>query len=118
AITKIKKIAAKPVVPGCRVRLKQRTFRPPMRPDGAARKLFRLAEAVAADLGQKLPPEHRGGGSDASWLAYARIPVIDGLGPIGANDFTDQEYIETESLFQRIILTANLLLNLESPPKD
>ncbi|MDD5678059.1 MAG: M20/M25/M40 family metallo-hydrolase [Kiritimatiellae bacterium] len=112
-MNEVQQMVTQPSVPGCSLTLKRRTFRPPMRPDANAKKLFRLAQDVAASLGQSLPPEERGGGSDASWLAYAGIQSIDGLGPIGANDFTDQEYIVTESLFQRIVLTANLLLNLD-----
>ena len=113
AMNAIQQTLTRPAVPGCRLTLKRRTFRPPMRPDENAAKLFRLAQGVAASLGQTLPPEERGGGSDASWLAHVGIPAIDGLGPIGDNDFTDREYLVTESLFQRIVLTAHLLLNLE-----
>jgi glutamate carboxypeptidase len=48
--------------------------------------------------------------SDACWLSDAGIPTIDGLGPLGDGDFTPDEHIVAETLFQRIELTANLLL--------
>ena len=113
AMAELKKIIAAPAVPGCSMTLKRRTFRPPMRPDAACKSLYQTALDVASALGQPLPPEERGGGSDASWMAHVGIPSIDGLGPIGFDDFTDQERIVAGSLFERIILTANLLLNIE-----
>ena len=59
-----------------------------------------------------LSEEHRGRVSDANWLSHAGIPTLDGLGPVGDLDFTPDEYIETETLFERIRLTAHLLLRL------
>ncbi len=112
AEAQLHRIAGATIIPGCATTMVKRTFRPPMRPDAAAQSLFELARKIAAELGQQLPPEERGGGSDASWLAHVGIPSLDGLGPIGANDFTDQEYILESSLFERISLVANLLLNL------
>lgn len=103
---------AEPVVPGCRAKMRPVTSRPAMSPDRRARKLFRLAVDTASLLGRPLPEEKRRGGSDAGWLNRAGIPCLDGLGPIGDNDFTPQEYIEEDSLFHRIELVACLLYRL------
>ena len=75
-------------------------------------RLFNTIVAIAGALGQTIVEEKRGGVSDACILSHAGIPTIDGLAPLGDNDFTADEYIVTESLFDRIELTANLLLHL------
>ncbi len=113
AMEEVERIINTPSVKECGVSIRQKTYRPPMKPDAAGKCLYQTALDVASELGQPLPAEERGGGSDASWMAHVGIPSIDGLGPIGFDDFTDQERIVTETLFQRIVLTANLLLNLE-----
>ena len=100
-------------VAGCKTRLEQLSYRPPMQPSPAAMGLFRMIVALAAELGQTIVEEKRGGVSDACFLSHAGIPTIDGLGPLGDKDFTKEEYIVTETLFQRIELAANLLLTLK-----
>ena len=43
-----------------------------------------------------------GGVSDGSWMSKIGIPTVDGLGPVGALDHTDEEYIEIASIDPRI----------------
>jgi glutamate carboxypeptidase len=87
-----------------------------MTPTPASRSLFARACGVAQALGLALAEERRGGVSDANWLMYAGVPTLDGLGPVGDLDFTEDEYIVKESLFERIELTAHLLLSLHERP--
>jgi glutamate carboxypeptidase len=84
-----------------------------MQPTPESMRLFNRIVALGQRLGQTIVEEKRGGVSDACWLSYAGIPTVDGLGPLGDNDFTRDEYIVTETLFQRIELTANLLLDMQ-----
>ena len=77
--------------------------------DGS-RRLLDLVMQAGRQLGQTLVEEKRGGVSDACWLSHVGIPTMDGLGPLGDKDHSPDEYIITETLFQRIELTANLLL--------
>ena len=45
------------------------------------------------------------------------ITTIDGLGPLGDNDHSPEEYIVTKTLFSRIELMSNLLLGvMETEP--
>lgn len=96
-------------VPGCQCRVEGLSHRPPMKPTPESRRLFERIAGLGARLGETIKEEKRGGVSDACWLADAGIPTIDGLGPLGDNDFTRDEYIRAETLFQRIALTAHLL---------
>jgi acetylornithine deacetylase/succinyl-diaminopimelate desuccinylase-like protein len=38
-----------------------------------------------------------------------RLPVLDGLGPVGGGMHTREEYVELRSLQRRIVLLADLL---------
>ena len=55
--------------------------------------------------------EFRAGVSDANLIAGAQTPVIDGLGPIGAMDHSENEYMIKESLLQRSVLLACALID-------
>ncbi len=112
-IRAIEQLSAHNRVPGCRSSLEQLSYRPPMRPGADAMRLFELIAARGRVLGMQIIEEKRGGVSDACWLAHAGIPVIDGLGPLGDHDFTPREYIRKDTLFSRIELAANLLLDLQ-----
>ena len=57
--------------------------------------------------------EQRSGGvSDGCWTGAAGIPTIDGLGPVGALDHTEAEWIELETLERRIELAGRIILSV------
>jgi glutamate carboxypeptidase len=60
----------------------------------------------AAKMGIQVESEFRGGVSDANTIAEAGTPVIDGLGPLGAHDHSDREYVNRKSIGQRSALLA------------
>lgn len=74
------------------------------------------AVALAAAAGWKLVRESdRGGISFPNFLPEpGRIPVLDGLGPVGGGMHTREEFVELESLARRIRLLGDLLA-AESP---
>ena len=111
-------LAASPAVEGCRIEISRFSYRPPMQPSTASMGLFALARDVAAGLGQAVVEEKRSSFSDANWLAHVGIPTLDGLGPIGDLDFTDDEYIIKQTLFERIELVAHLLMALKARPQQ
>jgi glutamate carboxypeptidase len=78
------------------------------------RQLYTIAEAAAQQLDIPIKEQFRFGGSDANFIADLGVPVLDGLGPIGANDHSDEEYMVKESLLQRAVLfTCTLLASWE-----
>jgi glutamate carboxypeptidase len=99
-------------VPGCKSSLEIVSHRPAMQPSPTSKRLFEVIVELGSKLGERIVEEKRGGVSDACLLSYSGIPTIDGLGPLGDNDFTPDEYIITETLFCRIELMANLLLKV------
>ena len=83
----------------------------PVDPAALPRAPADLAIRLAAEAGWVLEREEdRGGISFPNFLAEpGRIPVLDGLGPVGGGMHTRHEYIELESLARRIRLLADLL---------
>ncbi|HYN21951.1 MAG TPA: M20/M25/M40 family metallo-hydrolase, partial [Thermoanaerobaculia bacterium] len=80
-------------------------------PDGPHRALSERAVALAAARGWKLEVEReRGGISFPNFLPDpGRLPVLDGLGPVGGGMHTREEFVELRSLRRRIVLLADLL---------
>ncbi|MCK9266307.1 M20/M25/M40 family metallo-hydrolase [bacterium] len=109
-LEEIKKDISTPIIKGCRLKLKETNKPMPPLDSPKTEVLFDIVKRTALALNQKVIPQGRNGGSDANWLTSVGIPSIDGLGPIGALGRTSKEYILTKSLFDRIELSANLLL--------
>ena len=63
---------------------------------------------ILGELGQPVLEEMAGGVSDGSWTSNIGIPTVDGLGPVGALDHTEEEYIEIASVDPRIAATVRL----------
>jgi glutamate carboxypeptidase len=97
-------------VPGTRVELIGGIHAVPMPKTPGNAHLVGLAQAVAAELGFALRDAPiTGGTSDANFVAAAGVPVLDGLGPIGGNDHSPDEYLERDSIVPRTALLAGLL---------
>lgn len=84
---------------------------PPVDPDGPHASLCNRAVALAAARGWTLEIEReRGGISFPNFLPDpGRLPVLDGLGPVGGGMHTREEYVELRSLRRRTVLLADLL---------
>ena len=84
--------------------------RPPMPVSEKNKKLFQAVQETAASIGLSISEEFRAGVSDANLIAGENTAVIDGLGPIGAMDHSEDEYMIKESLLQRSALLANAII--------
>ena len=84
---------------------------PPVDPRGPQQAWCARAVALAAARGWRLEvEEERGGISFPNFLPDpGRLPVLDGLGPIGGGMHTREEYVDLVSLSRRIVLLADLL---------
>lgn len=106
----VQEIAADATVPGTCGQIDWTPARPPMVQTGNNTALYLAAERQARFLGIDVAPECRGGVSDANLIAAKGVPVIDGLGPIGAKDHSNEEYMIKETLKERTQLFTLLLL--------
>jgi glutamate carboxypeptidase len=84
---------------------------PPVDPRGPQRAWCGRAVALAAARGWRLEvEEERGGVSFPNFLPDpGRLPVLDGLGPVGGGMHTRDEFVDLASLARRIVLLADLL---------
>ncbi len=84
---------------------------PPVDPGGPHAHQVDRAVALAAERGWRLDVEReRGGISFPNFLPDpGRMPILDGLGPVGGGMHTREEYVELRSLGRRIVLLADLL---------
>jgi glutamate carboxypeptidase len=114
AETKINRMATSPHQTGLQLQLGRTHGRPAMARMPATVSLYREVSTTAARIPMSLPEESRGGGSDANLLAATGLPTLDGLGPIGEMDHSENERILTESLFHRVQLLTHLLWDLRA----
>jgi len=96
-------------VPGTASELCIKSSRPAMPQSEGNIKLFRQIQGIAEDLEFSISQELRQGVSDANIIAASNIPVVDGLGPVGAKDHSEEEYIDKASLWERTLLFAHVL---------
>lgn len=71
--------------------------------------LFAEARAVGGCLGLAIGGVTSGGQSDGNWAAQAGIPTLDGLGPVGGLDHTEEEYMDLRSVPTRCGLLVGLI---------
>ena len=107
---KIRKISETSTVCGTVSRLRISSSRPPMKTDDRIEALFRVALETSREFGLPFARETRGGVSDANFIAARGVSVLDGLGPCGDLDHSDQEYIVKKTMVERTILLAGCLL--------
>jgi glutamate carboxypeptidase len=86
---------------------------PPFERTAAVATLAETAIALGAELGHTFGEAAAGGVSDGSWSASQGIPTLDGLGPVGGEDHTPWEYIETETLALRCGVVAGLVAAID-----
>ncbi len=111
-LARFDEIVASVTTPGCSAKLDLLHRRPGMVSTSAVDDLVAMVTDAGKELGQSIATEARGGASDGNFLSEMGIPVIDGLGPVGDLDHSPNEYIVTQSLHDRIELTALALVRL------
>ena len=87
---------------------------PPLERTDRVGRLAETAIALGSQLGHVFGETAAGGVSDGSWAASQGIPTLDGLGPVGGEDHTPWEYIETDSLAPRCGVVAGLVAAVDA----
>ena len=80
----------------------------------ASARLVDLAIGIAEELGFALTDAATGGASDANTTAALDIPTIDGLGPVGGDDHSVDEWLDVGSIGPRTTLLAALIDRIRS----
>lgn len=85
-----------------------------MRTAGIAR-MYDLARAAAGQLQFDLQEASVGGASDGNFVAAMGIPVLDGLGAVGAGAHARHEWISISGMVERAALAAALIAVFGQP---
>jgi len=101
-----------PKNPRVTLRVEGGVNRPPMERTPAVVALYEQARALAAELGVELAEGATGGVSDGNFAAALGVPVLDGLGAIGAGAHAVDEHIVIDSLALRGALLAGLFMHV------
>ncbi len=108
----LKQIVDHHTVPHTRSKMIITSGRPPMPQTRANLDVFEKINDLARELGTPVRSELRQGVSDANIIAEQGTPVIDGLGPMGEKDHSEDEYIQKSSLWERAVLFGNILAEI------
>ncbi len=100
----------RPVLDGSKLTIEGGWNRPPMERDALMQTTFHRAQEITSNLGIRLSEGGTGGGSDANFVAGIGIPVLDGLGAIGAGAHSSDEKVALKSLPLRCALLAALIV--------
>ncbi len=108
-LARLQEITTRVDLPGTTASLSGGIHRPPFVENWEDGGLADLASEAAAAAGFSLSVQSAGGGSDANLVAAVGVPTLDGMGPIGGEAHTKEEYIELDSLPQRALFSALLI---------
>ncbi len=100
-----------PETPGTRIAVEGGWTRPPLERSEGSTVLFEQARAHGRELGLELRETAAPGGSDGNLIGALGVPVLDGLGAVGAGSHADDEHVLVESLPIRAQLLAAILRN-------
>ena len=109
AAAEMEGIVTHPTVEGVSATIRQAAFHPPMERTPGNARLADLAIAIAAELGFELRDALTGGASDANTTTAAGLPTLDGLGPVGGDDHSADEWLDLTSVVPRTTLLAALM---------
>jgi glutamate carboxypeptidase len=109
ATAELERLAASPTVEGVTVAVERIAGHPPMEKSEASGRLAELAVVIGGALGFELRDAATGGASDANTTAALGVPTLDGLGPIGGDDHSADEWLDLSSVGPRTALLAALI---------
>lgn len=110
----IKRISSENNIRGTSSEIRISSSRPPMAPNAGIESLYSLVLENSRRYGLPLGRETRGGVSDANFIAALGVPVLDGLGPCGDLDHSENEYIIKKTMIERTVLLAASLFEAGS----
>ncbi|MDP9341102.1 MAG: M20 family metallopeptidase [Actinomycetota bacterium] len=109
AVELIRSILELPGVPGVRATVEPNTEHGPMERSPATVRLVETAQRCARDLGLDIRDASTGGVSDANLVSAVGTPVLDGLGPVGGDDHSPDEWVDLGSVPARVAILAGLI---------
>ncbi len=109
-LAKVTQSAAVTVVPDTRVTVLHDPAYPPLTENPAIDALAGTAQSIYAELGKTLARSGNGGASESAIAMAEGTPALDGLGYVGGDFHTDQEWIDLNTVVPRLYLFTRLLM--------
>ncbi len=78
-----------------------------------SKRLFEIIKEAGEELGIRIKGISSGGGSDGNITSSVGSPTIDGLGPVGGGQHSIDEYLELDSIEERIDLIIKIIEKLD-----
>ncbi len=103
-----REIAERAEIPGITAKLTGDVSTPPWPTNEATRQMLALLQEAGKELGLGIKGVTSGGGSDGSRTAQF-IPTLDGLGPVGSQMHSPEEFLVVSSLRERAALLARFI---------
>ena len=112
AAAEVSRIVNHPTTDGVTAELRETAHHPPMERTPATARLVDLATTIAGELGFAVHDAATGGASDANTTSAAGVPTLDGLGPIGGDDHSVDEWLDLASVVARMTMLAGLVARI------
>ena len=109
ALAAIREVLATPTDPDVTIEVLGDVWHRPMEKGPGAAALAALATEIGADLGIEVRDAATGGASDANTTSSLGVPTLDGLGPVGGDPHSVDEWMDVPSVPARIALAAGLI---------
>lgn len=111
-VADIERDAERRTVSDTTTRLVAGIARPPLERSVGGDRLAAWYQAAARAIGASVDPAATGGGSDGNTTAAIGIPTLDGLGPVGGDAHSPQEWVKVSSIAPRVAMLAGLLSSI------
>jgi len=108
----VERICAAPVLDGVTIGVETEGWHRPMERSEGSQRLVEAAKDVAAELGFRVSDAATGGASDGNTTSAAGCATLDGLGPIGGDDHSSDEWLDMESIVPRTAMLAGIITRL------
>lgn len=112
-VAKITDVAETCTVEGTSARIEITGEFRPMKRSTESKSLFEQYQAGARDAGLKVDGEYSGGCADSGFTASIGTPTLCGLGPVGANAHSEEEFMELATMVPRAQALALTLHRLK-----
>ncbi len=109
ALDRIRALVDTTYVPGVVASMTVSGACPPMRSGPGQARLLAHTRAVARDLGFQVDAVASGGAADANFAAATGVPTLDGLGPVGGDDHSVDEWLDLASVVPRVAMLAGVI---------
>ncbi len=117
AVIAIEEVSEKTHVEGTTSILLGGLNRPAMEKNAGTEAALEVGWGIVRELGLDPQEISSGGGSDGNFTAALGVPTLDGLGPVGRDAHSVDEWIDLASLADRMTLVAGLIANAPTRAK-